>query len=478
MRTAEDAVDMLSMTIQHVLESNILIAQRLASIEVGLGVTGQLPAAQPTFTGLENIQPAPDNFQRNAHGFAFEEELNHSWVYKRSAVRTDDGEFSAISSAGRTASWSMLSGLSLADNISIIAVQALPIYEQDLSNSNLYSFGDFTGTGIGFGNVNKKNSEKQRSSSKVTSPAKKALKSWWARRTTPPQANAESVDIPTAIFGVPLYHSIPYANAAISLVDTEGKSYIYGYLPIVVAKVGVYIKEKGMSTSILSEILLTDSTGTTCEDIFARNGSAVRVHELEIIFDAPVRYGKGLDWIGYSVYDAATCLLRYLKRLPEPVIPCDFYDKFTSILGPTVYENDKGYDRDAFSIDVAVSTLQQYITEIPPLNRQLLLYLLDAAAVFASGSDTNKMTSARIVAAFQPSLLAREASVGMSVLDHARAADTLVFMIENQDHFLIGMRGTAVHEPANTTADEAAATSETGIERTNSLDPPSSSSID
>ena len=55
MRTAEDAVDMLSTTIQRVLESNILIAQRLASIEVGLGVTTQLPATLPTFTGLENV---------------------------------------------------------------------------------------------------------------------------------------------------------------------------------------------------------------------------------------------------------------------------------------------------------------------------------------------------------------------------------------------------------------------------------------
>jgi hypothetical protein len=246
MRTAEDAVDMLSTTIQHVLESNILIAQHLASIEVGLGVTTQLSATLPIFTGLENIQPAPDSFQRNAQGFAFEEELSHSWVYKRSAVRSDDGAFSANSSAGRTASWSMLSGLSLADNISIIAVQALPIYEQDLSNSNLYSFGDFTGTRIDSGNVNKKISGKQNSSIKVTSPTK-VLKSWWARRTTPPQANAGSA----AIFGVLLRQTIVYANAAISLIDAEGRSYIYGYLPIVAAKIGIYLKEQGMLTSIL-----------------------------------------------------------------------------------------------------------------------------------------------------------------------------------------------------------------------------------
>jgi len=55
------------------------------------------------------------------------------------------------------------------------------------------------------------------------------------------------VEQPTGIFGVPLRQSITYANVAISLVDAEGKSYIYGYVPIVVAKCGVYLKEKGMS---------------------------------------------------------------------------------------------------------------------------------------------------------------------------------------------------------------------------------------
>ena len=54
-----------------------------------------------------------------------------------------------------------------------------------------------------------------------------------------------AVEAPVGIFGVPLRQSITYANVAISLVDAEGKSYIYGYVPIVVAKCGVYLKEKG-----------------------------------------------------------------------------------------------------------------------------------------------------------------------------------------------------------------------------------------
>lgn len=63
--------------------------------------------------------------------------------------------------------------------------------------------------------------------------------------------SAETTKAP-GIFGVPLRQSIVYANVAISLVDDNGKSYIYGYVPIVVAKCGVFLKEKGRYMKLTS----------------------------------------------------------------------------------------------------------------------------------------------------------------------------------------------------------------------------------
>lgn len=56
-----------------------------------------------------------------------------------------------------------------------------------------------------------------------------------------------AVDTSPGIFGVPLAESIRYANVAISLTNEQGESFIYGYVPIVVAKCGVFLKEKGKS---------------------------------------------------------------------------------------------------------------------------------------------------------------------------------------------------------------------------------------
>lgn len=57
--------------------------------------------------------------------------------------------------------------------------------------------------------------------------------------------SSAGIEQPTGIFGVPLQVSIKYANVAISLTNDHGQSFIYGYVPIVVAKCGVFLKEKG-----------------------------------------------------------------------------------------------------------------------------------------------------------------------------------------------------------------------------------------
>lgn len=88
---------------------------------------------------------------------------------------------------------------------------------------------------------------------------------------------------------------------------------------------------------------------------------------------------------------------------------------------------------------------QHLIKELPSLNRQLLLYILDLLAVFAAKSDVNKMTTSNLAAIFQPGILSHPQH-DMSPQDYRLSQDVLIFLIDNQDHFLIGMEGTAVDE--------------------------------
>ncbi|KAI0010309.1 RhoGAP-domain-containing protein [Xylariaceae sp. FL0662B] len=269
-------------------------------------------------------------------------------------------------------------------------------------------------------------------------PSKRDLKSWWKRfqnqsKHQGTQGKADRESRPQGIFGVPLRQSITYANVAISLVDENGKSYIYGYVPIVVAKCGVFLKEKA----------------TGVEGIFRLSGSEKRIKELKTQFDSPDRYGKGLVWDGYTVHDAANVLRRYLNDLPEPVVPLELYEQFRDPLrGYTkqaVGDTEGAQLVDNFNEAEAIEKYQQLIKDLPPLNRQLLLYILDLLAVFSAKSEENRMTAQNLAAIFQPGMLSHPQH-SMAPEEYRLNQCVIIFLIENQDHFLIGMQGTGTDE--------------------------------
>jgi hypothetical protein len=78
-----------------------------------------------------------------AFAFDFDPDLQASLVYSRSAKRAGDKQsiFSTTSTALQSAALSLFSNLSLSQ-ISNISWYALPIYASDLSNSDMYNFGD------------------------------------------------------------------------------------------------------------------------------------------------------------------------------------------------------------------------------------------------------------------------------------------------------------------------------------------------
>ncbi|KAH7067677.1 Rho-GTPase-activating protein 5 [Paraphoma chrysanthemicola] len=282
-----------------------------------------------------------------------------------------------------------------------------------------------------------RNGEPQPAAIQTPEPAsaKRDLTSWWRQFSKRPAKKDEDKEAALpGIFGVPLIQSIPYANVAISLFNEHGESYIYGYVPIVVAKCGVYLKEKA----------------TDVEGIFRLAGSEKRIKELKTAFDTPPRYGKGLDWTGYTVHDAANILRRYFNNLPEPIIPLGNYDPFRQPLRGHQAEavghiEGQSPSTGGFDPDAAVRIYQHLIKGLPSLNRQLLLYILDLLAVFAAKSDVNKMTTHNLAAIFQPGILSHPQH-DMSPADYRLSQDVLIFLIDNQDHFLIGMEGTAVDE--------------------------------
>ncbi|KAI5289741.1 hypothetical protein KEM52_000676 [Ascosphaera acerosa] len=229
------------------------------------------------------------------------------------------------------------------------------------------------------------------------------------------------------IFGAPLATSISYASVPISVQDDTGAEFVYGIIPIVVAKCGKKLKAEAITTP----------------GIFRVNGSNKRLSDLVDVFSHPGDYGKDFNWDGFTPHDAANLLRRYLNSLPEPVVPLDFYHRFREPLRRrsewTLYHKLQAHaDQPPLDLASTVIIYQNLIVDMPALNRQLLLYLLDMLAVFATSAKDNLMPANNLAAIFQPCILSHPQHV-MIPPEYRLSQDVLIFLIENQDHFLFGM---------------------------------------
>ncbi|KAH9957452.1 Rho GTPase activation protein, partial [Russula dissimulans] len=213
------------------------------------------------------------------------------------------------------------------------------------------------------------------------------------------------------VFGRPLKESVRYASVQISTADSNGRLYVWGYIPVVVAKCGLFLKE----------------SATEVEGTFRVSGSNKRMRDLQSIFETPPRFGKSLDWKqeNYTTHDVASVFRRYLTQMPEPVIPYDLYFPFRDAIA------DRPYNQE-----VVIATYKRLIQSMPPANQYLLLYVLDLLSVFARKSEINLMTAQNLAVIFRPGLMSHP-SHELSPTEHKLSQDVLEFLIAHQDWFML-----------------------------------------
>ncbi|KAF6759944.1 Rho GTPase activation protein [Ephemerocybe angulata] len=295
-------------------------------------------------------------------------------------------------------------------------------------NQNQNSYGQYQGqytqesegSGSGVRLVAGSRTAAQRPDGGQGSQATKAnLKAWWNQfnfvRGMKKDSAREDEDNAASgagvVFGKPLKESLKYASVQISTANADGELYVWGYIPVVVAKCGLYLKENA-----------TEVPGT-----FRVNGSNRRMRELQAAFETPPRYGKNLDWKQetYTTHDVASVFRRYLTQMPEPVIPYDLYHQFRDALG-----------REPFNQEEVIARYKALIRQMPRSNQYLLLYVLDLLSVFARKSDKNLMTATNLAVIFRPGLMSHPQHE-MSPHEHALSQRVLEFLIAHQDWFML-----------------------------------------
>jgi hypothetical protein len=196
------------------------------------------------------------------HISAFEELLNKSRVYRRTGG--NHSESSLIDDGRSTLALSISSSLTLGE-VSRVAVYSLPVTSTEISNPECYQFGIFS-TSPSTAALEQSLHSTRKSPPTTPEGQKRKLSAWWSqfKRSPPNKALQTAQKTYPVVFGVTLAESIRYANVAISLYDADGKMFTYGYIPIVLAKTGVYLKAKGAISPPLLLLAISSASKPRC----------------------------------------------------------------------------------------------------------------------------------------------------------------------------------------------------------------------
>ncbi|KAK4443349.1 hypothetical protein QBC34DRAFT_211599 [Podospora aff. communis PSN243] len=156
LRAEQRQADLVS-SVHQLLQNNRDLSRRLMSLEDSFDAQSTVAKRQsiagsiarkpdserqlmPSDGGSSTSRPQSPTSPQGplASSLAFEDDLNGSGPYRR--AQRDTMDFSFRSSIARSNAWSVFSGLSL-DDISVLAVIALPVYADEISNSHHYEFG-------------------------------------------------------------------------------------------------------------------------------------------------------------------------------------------------------------------------------------------------------------------------------------------------------------------------------------------------
>ncbi|KAJ3036663.1 hypothetical protein HDV00_002487 [Rhizophlyctis rosea] len=222
---------------------------------------------------------------------------------------------------------------------------------------------------------------------------------WWAAW------KKDKEDGGATVMKTSLVKSLQYASVPADPTDNMLNS---RRIPVVVYECIRYLKQHGLEAS----------------GLFRVSGSEKRMGHLAVEFDTPPTYGSGCSFEGYSVYDVADFLKKYLRRMPEPLLTFELYPHLLKCL-----------DVPAES-GLRIRALRLLLLLLPSPHLVLLETLLDLFASIVTNSHQNQMNSHNLARVFSPNIL-RSKSQKQPLEEYERCSFVMEILIDNWSQFVV-----------------------------------------
>ncbi|KND02221.1 uncharacterized protein SPPG_02704 [Spizellomyces punctatus DAOM BR117] len=203
----------------------------------------------------------------------------------------------------------------------------------------------------------------------------------------------------------PMVRSVDFASVS---RDTGANPVNARRLPIIVHECVKFIRTHGLKT-----------TG-----IFRVNGSERRMAQLAVHFDSPPTYGLGSSFEGYTVYDVADFLKKYLRGVPEPLFTTELYPQFLKCLDVPA----EGGTR--------IRAFRLLLLLLPPTHLVLLETLLELFGLIVQHSAANQMSAHSLARIFSPNVL-RPKGQKQPLEEYERCSCVMELLIDHWDHFIV-----------------------------------------
>lgn len=177
--------------------------------------------------------------------------------------------------------------------------------------------------------------------------------------------------------------------------------------------------EKSVTPFIITKCIeQVELRGLDIEGIYRVSGGTILVEKLENAFREyqPDSNLKSLnDLMSQDIHAVSSVLKRYLRKLPNPIIPFEHYSSFIALNAM-----DQG----------KLQNSQELVSKLPELNYKNLKVILTHLIKIYQNANANKMTLKNISVVFGPTLM-RDVNPEREVIDMSARTSVLEFILSN-----------------------------------------------
>ncbi|KAJ3014841.1 hypothetical protein HKX48_004919 [Thoreauomyces humboldtii] len=245
---------------------------------------------------------------------------------------------------------------------------------------------------------------------------------WWKPWGTKSSAAAKGADParsrdpdqapPASILALHLVRGLDFASAKRDLQPSGIAEVDHMRIPVVISECLQFLKR---------------NNGLAATGLFRVNGSERRMAQLAVLFDTAPDYGRGVDLEGYTAYDVAGFIKRYLRIIPEPLLTKELYPHFLRCLDVPA----EGGTR--------IRALRLLLMLLPPAHLVLLETVLDLMREIVALASINQMTSHALARIISPNILKpRESATKKQGLEeYERGSYVMEYLIDHAPHFCV-----------------------------------------